>query len=215
MPRFFNPEAVGGDMRLHAPATARNRDYILDILKPHLPESGTVLEIASGTGEHAVYIAPHFPHLAWQPTDIDPAHLASIEAWRTESEAPNLLPPVELNVLENWPLEHLSQPLAAISAINLIHIAPWAVAETLIEKAGGLLPEKGILYLYGPYKRGGDHTAPSNEAFHQNLQARDPAWGVRDMEAVIELGLQCGFAEPIVQPMPANNFSLIFKKQGA
>ncbi|TNE64621.1 MAG: DUF938 domain-containing protein [Alphaproteobacteria bacterium] len=212
MARFFNPDAVGADARLHAPATERNRDAILSVLKAHLPSDGTLLEIASGTGEHAAYLAPRFPTLYWQPTDIDPAHLASISAWRDEGAAPNLLPPRELDVLAPWPLHELPAPVRAVAAINLIHIAPWAVAEALIAGAGRLLGAGGILYLYGPYRRGGKHTADSNAAFDLSLKRHSIDWGVRDMEEVIDLAETAGFRSPAVLAMPANNFSLVFRK---
>lgn len=216
MTKFFNPgkhEDAGADARLHAPATARNRDVILDVLKAHLPRKGSLLEVASGTGEHAAHIAAHFPDLHWQPTDIDPDHLESIDAWRTHVGLNNILPARPFNALEDdWALDHLPQPLSAVMAANLIHISPFEVAEALIKGAGNALNGEGILYLYGPYKRKGQHTAPSNESFDASLKARDPRWGVRDMEAVIELAQGAGFEAPEIIAMPANNFSLVFKK---
>lgn len=213
MSRFFNPEAAGDDARLHAPATARNREAILNVLQEHLPQEGSLLEVASGTGEHASFFAPHFPKIDWQPTDIDEDHLTSIDAWRTHAACPSLLAPMPFNVLtDDWALPHLEKPLTAILAINLIHISPFDVTVALIENAGRTLGAGGMLFLYGPYRRDGAHTAPSNESFDASLKARNPAWGVRDMEEVISLAGQNGFGAPEIVPMPANNFSLVFKK---
>ena len=214
MARFFDPKAhETGDVRLHAPATARNRDAILALFDAHLPRAGTLVEVASGTGEHAAHLAPALAPLHWQPTDIEPDHLASINAWRSHSGAKNILPAHAFNVLTDaWDFAHLPEPVVAMAAINLIHIAPWMVAEALIAGAGKLLPSSGVLFLYGPYKVGGAHTAPSNEAFDASLKSRNPAWGVRDREAVIDLAAQAGFSAPHIEPMPANNFSLIFRK---
>ena len=213
MSRFFNPGAAGDDARLHAPATARNRDYILDVLREHLPREGSLLEVASGTGEHASFFAPHFPDIDWQPTDIDESHLESIAAWRAHTACPSLLSPMRFDVLtDDWALPHLEKPLVAVLAINLIHISPFDVTVALMENAGRTLGSGGVLFLYGPYRRGGAHTAPSNESFDASLKARNPAWGVRDMEKVISLANQNGFGAPVIVPMPANNFSLVFKK---
>lgn len=211
MARFFDPEGKGE--RLHAPATARNREFIFEVLAPALPASGTIFEVASGTGEHAAFMAPKLVNHHWQPSDIDPRHLASINAWRAEVMAENIQAARPFNVLEHDFLApaHPS-PLSAILAINLIHISPWTVAETLIEKAGQSLPEDGLFYLYGPYKRDGAHTSESNEAFDTSLKSRDESWGVRDMEAVIDLADKAGFHAPDIIPMPANNFSLVLRK---
>jgi len=200
-------------MRRFAPATARNREVIFNILHPELPEQGTIFEIASGSGEHAAFMAPKLPDLHWQPSDIETDNIASINAWRTETEADNILPAQHFNVLENsFEEQTLPSPLAAILAINLVHISPWSVTEALIEKAGQTLPEAGLFYLYGPYKRDGQHTSASNEQFEAWLKAKDEQWGVRDMEAVIELAENAGFPEPKVTAMPANNFSLVFRR---
>ncbi|MCJ9429791.1 DUF938 domain-containing protein [Kordiimonas marina] len=212
MARFFNPDQISEEGKLHAPAAERNKDAILEVLLDHLPSAGTVLEIASGTGQHAVHFAPRLSHLHWQPTDLDPRHIASIEAWRAEAGAENLLAPRALNVLEPWPVHDLPAPVTAITANNLIHIAPWAVAEALIAGAADLLGGGGVLFLYGPYRRGGAHTAPSNEAFDAHLKSHDPAWGLRDMEAVTDLATEAGFGTPTIVEMPTNNFSLIFRK---
>jgi len=197
------------DARLYAPATARNREPILAVLKGHLPERGLVLEVASGTGEHIVHFARAFPDLAFQPSDPDPSHRASIDAWRAASALPNVRPALDLDAAaQTWPIDAAD----AVLCINMIHIAPWAAAEGLARGAARLLPPGGVVYLYGPYKREGDHTAPSNAAFDAGLRRENPEWGVRDLQAVAALLGAAGFAEPVVEQMPANNLSLVFRK---
>lgn len=195
---------------LTAPAVARNRDAILAVLRQVLPERGTVLEVASGSGEHAVHCAAALPGLVWQPSDPDPAALRSIAAHRAAAALPNLLPPVALDAsLPAWPVERAD----AVVAINMVHIAPWHATEGLIAGAGRVLPGGGVLYLYGPYRENGAHTAPSNAAFDESLRARNPDWGVRDVAEVAELARSHGLdlAERI--PMPANNLSLVFRRR--
>ncbi|MEM8602368.1 MAG: DUF938 domain-containing protein [Cyanobacteria bacterium P01_H01_bin.121] len=211
------------DQRQYAPATQRNREAILAVLTAVLPTTGQVLEISSGTGEHAVFFAQHFPQLSWQPSDISPVALASIEAWRThtlaETELPNLHPPLSLNVCDvPWPVE--TEPLAtqlgsirAIVNINMIHISPWSSCLGLFAGAARILPEGYPLYLYGPFKQQGQHTAPSNEAFDTSLRSQNSEWGVRDLEAVQEIAANHQFVVQQVQPMPANNLSVVFIKQ--
>jgi SAM-dependent methyltransferase len=195
---------------LLSPAVARNRDPILAVLRRHLPAQGTVLEIASGTGEHAAYFAPHFPHLAWQPSDVDPDALASIEAHRAAANAPNLRAPIELDVTAPaWPLTRAD----AVISINMIHISPWAAALGLMAGAARLLPEGGVLYLYGPFKENGKHTAPSNAAFDASLRERDPEWGVRDVGDVRALAERHGFDFVERAAMPANNLSVVFRRR--
>jgi len=217
MSQFFDPQEPNNspsDKRLYAPATARNRDVLLEVFLAHLPKTGTLVEVASGTGEHAAHIAAHMAPLHWQPSDIEPEKLESINAWAQTSDADNILPARRLNVIEDTFHDLvLPAPLTAVSAINLIHIAPWSVAEALVQKAATTLAEDGTLLLYGPYKRGGDHTSPSNESFDQSLKSRDAEWGVRDLEAVSSLATGHGFSAPTVIEMPANNLSLIFKKR--
>jgi SAM-dependent methyltransferase len=197
------------DARLYAPAAARNRQPILDVLKQHLPARGLVLEVASGTGEHVVHFAQACPDLVFQPSDPDPAHRASIDAWTAALGLANVRPAIALDVTaEVWPVEAAD----ALLCSNMIHIAPWAAAVGLMRGAGRVLPPGGLLYLYGPYKRGGQHTAPSNAAFDADLRARDAAWGVRDLEAVASLAADNGFAQPTIVEMPANNLSLVFRK---
>jgi hypothetical protein len=194
-----------------APAAARNRDAILAVLSCVLPKQGTVLEVASGTGQHAVHFAAALPGLTWQPSDPDPDSLQSIEAWRHDAKLANLNAPVTLDVRQiPW---DVPGALGAIVCINMIHIAPWEAAEALFEGAGTRLVEGGVLFLYGPYKRGGTHTAPSNAAFDQQLRATSQHWGVRDLEAVETLGHAAGLALQEIVPMPANNFSLVFRRE--
>ena len=193
-----------------APAVARNRDPILAVLQRFFPVRGFVLEIASGTGEHAVHFAKGLPGMTWQPSDPDPESLASIVAHRASVKLSNLLPPLELDVTApQWPVTQAD----AIVAINMIHIAPWAASEGLMAGAERVLPAGGVLYLYGPYKEKGIHTAPSNEAFDRGLRTRDPSWGVRDLEEVIALANRhaLDFFERIA--MPANNLSVIFRRR--
>ncbi|HMA16277.1 MAG: DUF938 domain-containing protein, partial [Bacteroidota bacterium] len=196
---------AGRDERLHAPATLRNRAPIAAVLARWLPAAGTVLEIASGTGEHALHFAAAFPDLVWQPSDPDAAHRRSIEAYRRAEGTANLLPPLDIDVTaETWPVE---AAVEAIICCNMVHIAPWAAAEGLIAGAARHVKPRGGLFLYGPFKREGQHTAPSNAAFDASLRAQDPAWGVRDLEAVAALAAAAGFAPPLVEAMPANNLA--------
>jgi hypothetical protein len=193
-----------------APAVARNRDPILAVLQRFLPPRGFILEIASGTGEHAVHFAKDMPGVTWQPSDPDAESLASIAAHRAAAKLPNLLPPFELDVTSSqWPVTKAD----AIVAINMIHIAPWRACEGLMAGAERLLSVGGVLYLYGPYKEKGVHTAPGNEAFDGSLRMRDQSWGVRDLEEVMALAGRhsLDFAERIA--MPANNLSVIFRRR--
>ena len=193
-----------------APAAARNRDAILDVLARVLPKAGTVLEVASGTGQHAVHFAAALPTITWLPSDPDAASRASIDAWRHHASLANLNAPVALDVRSSpWPVP---DSLAAIVCINMIHIAPWAAAEALFRGADERLTNEGVLFLYGPYKRDGAHTAPTNDAFDSQLRATNPDWGVRNMEDVVELARQSGLSMEEAVPMPANNFSLVFKR---
>jgi SAM-dependent methyltransferase len=198
------------DARLYAAAALRNRAPILAILRDCLPASGTVLEIASGTGEHAAYLAEHLPDLAFQPSDIDPAALASIAAWRDSAGRPNLRPPLALDVRRlPWPITSA----VALLCINMLHISPWEAALALFQGAASLLPPGGPLYLYGPYRRGAA-TEPSNLAFDAQLKARDLAWGLRELDAVLATAASHGFDCESTHAMPANNLSLILRKRG-
>jgi SAM-dependent methyltransferase len=202
------PEA--SDPRLHYAHVVRNRAPILEVLRRVLPPQGLVLEIAAGSGEHAVYFAKALPSLIWQPTDPDAQALASIAAHRAAADAANLLAPLRLDVTaEHWPVERAD----AMVCNNMIHIAPWRVSEGLMAGARRTLPAGGILYLYGPYKIGGRHTAPSNEAFDTDLRARNPEWGIRDLANVTELAGRHDFALVETIQMPANNLSVIFRRE--
>jgi SAM-dependent methyltransferase len=195
---------------LTAPAVARNRDPILAVLRQVLPSSGTVLEIASGTGEHAVHFSAALPNLTWQPTDLEEVMLRSIAAHRALADLPNLLPPLELDVeAGSWPITHAD----AVVCINMLHIAPWSAAERLIAGAARVLPPGGVLYLYGPFQENGRHTAPSNAAFDASLRARNPDWGVRDLGEVADLARKSGFELTERFAMPANNMSVVFRRR--
>lgn len=197
------------DSRQYRPHVARNRDPILDVLRRILPPKGLVLEIASGSGEHAVYLAQHLSALDWQPTDQDQEALASAAAHRADAALPNLLPPLQLDVTAaRWPVERAD----AVMCCNMIHIAPWAACEGLVAGAGRVLSASGLLYLYGPYKIGGRHTAPTNQAFDDQLRTRNPAWGIRDLDEVTALAVRHGFALAETVSMPANNLSAIFRR---
>lgn len=203
-------EAGVTEGRRHAPATARNRDAIAAVLADVLPASGTVLEIASGSGEHALHFAATFPALNWQPSDPDPAALASIVAWMQEEPRANLRPPLMIDAAHpnDWPIAHAD----AILCINMVHISPWDATLGLLRGAARLLPEGGLLYLYGPYLREGVETAPSNLAFDQSLRARNPGWGLRAVETVADTAAVEGLALERIVEMPANNLSLIFRR---
>lgn len=193
--------------RLDAPATGRNREPILEVLRRVLPPAGLVLEVASGTGQHAAFFAESLPDLVWQPTDRDPTHRTSIAAW-TEG-LPNVRPPLDLDTTRRpWPVERAE----AVVCINMIHIAPWEAGLGLLDGAAAVLPPGGPLVLYGPYRRGGAHTAPSNAAFDADLRARNPAWGVRDLEAVESAAVAAGFTLQEVVAMPANNLTVLFRR---
>jgi hypothetical protein len=197
------------DNALAAPAVARNRDPILAVLREVLTAPGTVLEIASGSGEHAIHFAAALPHLVWQPTDPDARARRSIAAHAARAQLPNLLPPLELDAAAAvWPVTRSD----AVVSINMIHIAPWSAAEGLMAGTARLLAPGAPLYLYGPYRLQGQHTAPSNAAFDENLRARDPAWGVRDLDAVAALAARHGLALQRTVAMPANNLSIIFRR---
>lgn len=204
--------------RRKSPAARRNRDPILAVLREHLPPRARVLELASGSGEHAAHFTQAMPGWQWQPSDTDSKALASIAAWRgheqQQGRGANLLAPVELDVTADWPEKCRGAAFDAMVAINLIHIAPWNVTAALMRRAGEHLAGNGALFLYGPYRRGGRHTAASNEAFDRDLQARNPAWGIRDLESVEAEAAANGLALEAVVAMPANNVSVVFRRAG-
>lgn len=196
-------------MKRQAPAAARNRQPILDVLQARLPREGLVLEVASGTGEHIVHYAAARPELTFQPSDPDVDARASVDDWVRTLGLANVRPALEIDVTaRTWPVERAD----AVLCCNMIHIAPWEAAVGLVAGAARLLPPGALFYLYGPYRQGGRHTAPSNEAFDADLKRRNPAWGVRDIEAVIDLTGAQGFSTPEIVEMPANNLSLLFNR---
>lgn len=201
-------EADGEAYKRHAPATLRNRDAILAVLREALPSSGLVLEVASGSGEHAVHFAAALPALDWQPSDPDPAALASIEAWRGEAGLPNLRAPMLLDAAADWPIDRAD----AILCINMTHISPWAATVGLFTQGARILQKDSPLILYGPYFQADVAPAPSNVEFDASLRARDPRWGIRALEGVAALATAQGFALDRVEAMPANNLTLIFRR---
>lgn len=197
------------DPRLYHAHVARNRQPILDVLARVLPPAGLVLEIASGSGEHAVFLAQNLPSLTWQPTDTDDGALASIAAHRAAARLPNLLQPLRLDATaERWPIDYA----AAFVCNNMIHIAPWRVTEGLMAGAGRILQPGGILYLYGPYRIDGRHTATSNADFDAWLKAQNSEWGIRDLAEVTALARRHRLDLSETVEMPANNLSVIFRR---
>lgn len=201
-------EADDEACKRYAPATLRNRDAILAVLREALPASGLVLEVASGSGEHAVHFATALPALDWQPSDPDPAALASIEAWRAEAGLPNLRAPMLLDAAAEWPIDRAD----AMVCINMTHISPWAATVGLFTHGDRLLQTGAPLILYGPYFQADVAPAPSNVEFDASLRARDPRWGIRALEDVAALATTQGFALDCVEAMPANNLTLIFRR---
>lgn len=205
------PADLPADARRHAPAALKNRDLIRAVLQAHLPEAGLVLEIASGSGQHAICFGAGLPRHIIQPSDPDAAARASIDAWVADSGLKNMRKALALDAAaSNWPLAQAD----AILCINMIHIAPWPAACGLFAGAAKLLAPGAPLYLYGPFKRDGRHTAESNAAFDLSLRQQNPEWGVRDLETVSALAKDNGFTAPDILAMPANNLSLIFRRCG-
>lgn len=211
------------DRRLFSPSTARNREPIHAVLEASLVSSARVLELASGSGEHAVYMAERHPDWRWQPSDVDDDAIQSIEAWRRHTGLNNMLAPQRRDLLEAWvdkgqvedsQADNIDpdKPWDAMVAINLVHISPWAVTERLMFAAQRHLVSGGVLFLYGPYRRGGEHTAPSNAQFDAWLKARDPRWGVRDLEQVVAEAADNGLTLQSVEQLPANNLAVIFRR---
>lgn len=197
--------------KLTWPAAERNKQPILEVLQRAVPRRGTLVELASGTGQHAAHFAAAMPELSYQPTDVEEANLASIEAWRRESGLPNLLAPLRLDVRdERWPFREVE----VIYNANMVHISPWECAVGLFRGAGRHLVPGGLLFLYGPFRVGGAHTAPSNQSFDEDLRRRDPRFGVRDLEAITALGAEHGLALSERVEMPANNQSLLLRRTG-
>ena len=202
------------DLRLDYPATGRNQKVILDVLKVALPISGTVLEVASGSGQHITYFAQNMPQLKWQPSDPEPVARASIDAWRKELGVNYTVHPA-LNLdtrVDIYSLNHIKD-LCAILSINMIHISPWEACLGLLKNAQRILSPGGILYLYGPFKVGGVHIAKSNADFDLSLQSQNPTWGVRNLDDVAEAALDQKFQLMKTLSMPANNLSVVFHKK--
>ena len=205
-PQPFVFEA-GAEVKRHAPATERNRDVIAETLARVLPTEGLVLEVASGTGEHAVHFAKLFPALTWQPSDPDPIALASINAWRADSNVPNMRPAMLLDASADWPIAQAD----AVVCINMTHISPWAATVGLLRNVARLLPPSAVLFIYGPYKQRDVPLAESNAAFDASLRQQNAEWGLRYVEDIAEEAHKFGLRLDPVIAMPANNLSLIFR----
>jgi hypothetical protein len=203
--RFYEAPAEGP--RRSAPAALRNREPIVEVLRKWLPREGLVLEIASGTGEHAVYFGEAFPQLDWQPSDLHTDALASVEAWRTAAALPNVRPPLKLDASSpTWPISRAD----AVVCINMVHISPWAAALGLLDGSARVLASGGPLILYGPWLTTDGPNAPSNLAFDADLKARDPDWGLRQVEDFAAAAAERGLTLRETRTMPANNLMLLF-----
>jgi SAM-dependent methyltransferase len=210
-PQPWHPGAAPllAEAKRHAPATLRNRDAILAVLREELPSSGLVLEVASGSGEHAAHFAKAIPQLDWQPSDPDPAALASIDAWAAEASTTNLRPALRLDAASpDWPLRCTD----AMLCCNMVHIAPWSATEGLFAGAGRVLPPGAPLILYGPFTESVVPTADSNLAFDASLRDRDPAWGLRAVTALDALAIAVGLHRTRRTAMPANNLTLVWRR---
>lgn len=200
------------DAREIAPSAERNKQPILEVLARVLPPRGLVLEIGSGTGQHVAHFAKALPALVFQPSDMNVERHASIQAWVSEGSLSNVRPPLAIDLTKRpWPISAAD----AVVCINVIHISPWEATLALMAGAGMILPAGGVLVTYGPYMRGGAHTAPSNEAFDASLRARNPLWGVRDIDKVAEVAGLEGLVLDEAVPMPADNFTLVWRKSSA
>ena len=196
-------------MKLHFPAAARNAEPIIEVLGRFLPADGLVVEIGSGSGQHVARFARAFPHLTWQPSDPDPSSRASIAAYTREAALDNLRGPLDLDTrTAPWPIARAD----AVLTVNMVHIAPWAACTALLEGASRILPPEGVLLMYGPFQMQGRFTTESNRRFDATLRARNPEWGVRDL-ARIEAAGQDAFALEATIEMPANNFSVVFRRR--
>lgn len=196
-------------MKRHAPATARNAEPLANVLASELPEKGLVLEIASGTGEHAVFLARRFSQLRWQPSDRDEGALDSIRAWASEAALDNIADPILLDAADaQWPIEHAD----ALLCVNMVHISPWEATEGLFAGAAEVLGRGAPLILYGPFIEDGVETAASNLAFDRSLKDRDPRWGLRRLDDIDRLAAKHGFVRTERHAMPANNLTLIYRQ---
>ena len=213
-PVALEQRGVSADQRMFSPTAARNSAPILEVLKRVLPANGRVLEIACGTGEHAVHFAGAMPSVTWLPSDPDSASRASTASWSKFTGLSNVLPPLDIDVCaKSWGVEQTA-PFDAIVSLNMVHIAPWAASLGLFAGAGRLLRVGGLLFLYGPFMRDGVHNAPSNAAFDVSLKARNPSWGLRDIADLERVGESFGLRLRETIEMPANNMSLVFWKSG-
>jgi hypothetical protein len=204
--RFYEASAAGA--RRSAPAALRNREPIAEVLREWLPKSGLVLEVASGTGEHAVYFAERFPNLEWQPSDMHPDALTSIASWRAPAELPNVREPIVIDAsASKWPIDRAD----AVLNINMVHISPWSAALGLLDGAARVLAAGAPLILYGPWLKEDIPTAPSNLAFDQDLRSRDPAWGLRRVEDFAAAAEERGLRLEQTRAMPANNLMLLLR----
>ncbi len=193
--------------RMSAPSALRNRDPILETLRPHLPRTGLVLEIASGTGEHIAHFAEALPELTWQPTDPDPNRRTSIDAWTADLS--NVRQACDLDTRSSdWPVPQAE----IVVCINMIHISPWSATLGLFAGSARVLASGGLLALYGPFCRDGRPLEPGNQAFDLDLRRRDPAWGLRSVEAVTTVATDAGFGPPIIAAMPSDNLTLLFRR---
>lgn len=202
------------DRRCHAPATKRNREPILAVLKRVLPSSGMILEIGSGTGEHAAWMAPRLPSHVWVPSDPRTELRDSIAAWAADAVSGNLKPPRDIDaIVDDWGVDDIAAALVAVVNMNMIHIAPWSACTGLMAGAGRYLPAGGLLYLYGPFMRDGEHTAEGNVQFDTALRAQDPSWGVRNLTDVAASAAACGLILREAIDMPSDNLSVIFVRE--
>ncbi|RMH40698.1 MAG: DUF938 domain-containing protein [Deltaproteobacteria bacterium] len=197
-------------MKEIAPAAERNKEPIREVLAEVLPATGLVLEVASGTGQHAVHFAAAFPQIVWQPSDVDARALASIRAHAADAALPNLREPIYLDAAaDTWPVA----AAGAVVSINMIHIAPWRCCVGLVAGAARVLPEGGPLVLYGPFRVDGAFNAPSNAEFDASLRRMDPEWGVRELRDVETEAAARGLVLDRVVDMPANNYTVVFRKR--
>jgi len=201
------------DARQYAPATQRNREPILKVLSEVIPPNSNILEIASGTGEHAIFFAERLQSCRWIPSDLNSDAYHSIKSWKDTCPVGNLESPLLIDVTQdNWQEQIINREINAIVNINMIHISPWQACIGLVKGAEEILSPGGILYLYGPYKRKGEHTSPSNASFDRSLRDRNPLWGVRDLETVVATAEAHSLKLQQVTAMPANNLSVIFRR---
>ena len=201
---------ASADGRIVSPSAERNKQPIADLLARLLPGQGDVLEISSGTGQHVLHFAQAMPHIRWQPTEQDAACLKSIASWLASASPPNVHAPIHLDVHDEiWPV----RDVAAVVCLNMIHIAPPSATAALMRGASRVISSGGILFLYGPYRRNGQHTSASNEAFDAQLRARNPEWGVRNLEDVALLAASEDLDLKEIHEMPANNLAIVFGKR--